>query len=141
MLLYALFPLWIAERIFRYGNYLDIRICAFDSLFMLAGMSDPTLTAYYFSVLRDDPCPYVAHHVARAMLACLGPAMRDTPEVSHNRFVEEFSEEEGKAALLDSNMDGPSASSEPDDQVYIENLRKQFENDIHLRDNIWELLK
>ncbi|KAI8141998.1 hypothetical protein BJV82DRAFT_616718 [Fennellomyces sp. T-0311] len=123
----------------RYGNYLGIRLCAFDSLFVLCGLTDNTLTEYFLTVIKDDPCPYVSHYVARAMLAWLGPAMRDRPDFQQNRFVEEFAEEEGRATLLDDKRQS-KRSGEPDDQVYIENLRKQFENNVQLQESVWRLL-
>ena len=74
------------------------------------------------------------------MLAWLGPAMRDRPDYQQSRFVEEFAEEEGRAALLEDRKKS-QRSGESDDQVYIENLRKQFENNVQLQESVWRLLK
>ncbi|KAI9479594.1 hypothetical protein BDB00DRAFT_173553 [Zychaea mexicana] len=123
----------------RYGNYLGIRLCAFDSLFVLCGLTENTLTEYFLNVIKDDPCPYVSHYVARAMLAWLGPAMRDKQEVTQSRFVEEFAEEEGRGSLLEERQLSQKAN-ENEDEVYIENLRRQFEDNMELQENIWRLL-
>lgn len=73
------------------------------------------------------------------MLAWLGPAMRDKPELNRHRFVEEFAEEEGRAVLLHEGR--KQRNMEPDDRVYIENLREQFEGNLELQQGIWDLLK
>lgn len=73
------------------------------------------------------------------MLTWLGPAMRLKSEMPQNRFVEEFAEEEGRAVILDDKRH--SKSKEPAEQIYIENLRKQFESNVELQDAIWKMLK
>ncbi|KAK4514480.1 erg10, acetyl-CoA C-acetyltransferase [Mucor velutinosus] len=125
----------------RYGNYLEVRLAAIDSLFILCGLSDHTLNHYLLDVVKEDPCVYVSHYVARAMLAWLGLAMRessDTPVVT-NRFVEEFAEEEGRVVIDDER--GPvEKTPQQQFQASIESLRKRFENDTVLQENLWNLL-
>ncbi|KAI9312583.1 hypothetical protein BX666DRAFT_1984486 [Dichotomocladium elegans] len=123
----------------RYGNFLGIRLCAFDSLFVLYGLSDNRLTEYFLSVIKSDPCIDVSHYVARAMLICLGPAMRNKSNTDENRFVEEFAEEEGKAVILEDRRRLRNRD-EQDDQIYIENLRKRFKSNTGLQEAIWKLL-
>ncbi|KAI8636070.1 hypothetical protein BD408DRAFT_377484 [Parasitella parasitica] len=125
----------------RYGNYLEVRLAAIDSLFILCGLSDHTLNQYLLDVVKQDPCVFVSHYVARAMLAWLGLAMRestDLPAIT-NRFVEEFAEEEGRVVIDDER--GPMEKTPQQQfQASIESLRKRFENDHHLQQTLWNLL-
>lgn len=127
----------------RYGNYLEIRLTAFDSLFILCGLSDPVLNQYLLHVIKEDQCVYVSHYVARAMLMWLGLGMKenaDTPSMngSGGRFVEEFAEEEGRVVIDDERIMRKTPQQEF--QTSIENLRKRFENDTVLQQNLWDLL-
>lgn len=125
----------------RYGNYLEVRLAAIDSLFILCGLSDHTLNQYLLDVVKEDPCVFVSHYVARAMLAWLGLAMRESSDapVVTNRFVEEFAEEEGRVVIDDER--GPiEKTPQQQFQASIESLRKRFENDTALQENLWNLL-
>ncbi|OAC99282.1 hypothetical protein MUCCIDRAFT_116414, partial [Mucor lusitanicus CBS 277.49] len=125
----------------RYGNYLEVRLAAIDSLFILCGLSDHTLNQYLLDVVKEDPCVFVSHYVARAMLAWLGLAMRESSDapVVTNRFVEEFAEEEGRVVIDDER--GPvEKTPQQQFQASIESLRKRFENDTVLQENLWNLL-
>ncbi|KAI8088239.1 hypothetical protein BDF21DRAFT_378346 [Thamnidium elegans] len=124
----------------RYGNYLEIRLTAFDSLFILCGLSDPTLNQYLLSVMKEDPCVLVSHYVARAMLAWLGLAMKgesDTP--TNSRYIEEFAEEEGRVVIDDDRVH-VKKTAQQEFHSNIENLRKRFENDVELQQDLWNLL-
>ncbi|KAI9256062.1 hypothetical protein EDC94DRAFT_636102 [Helicostylum pulchrum] len=124
----------------RYGNYLEIRLTAFDSLFILCGLSDPVLNQYLLSVMKEDPCVLVSHYVARAMLAWLGLAMKgesDTP--TNSRFIEEFAEEEGRVVIDDDRVP-VKKTAQQELHSNIENLRKRFENDVELQQDLWNLL-
>jgi transcription initiation factor TFIID subunit 2 len=126
----------------RYGNYLEIRLMAFDSLFILCGLSDHTLNQYLLNVIKEDPCVYVSHYVARAMLAWLGLAMKENSDTPTNptRYVEEFAEEEGRVIIDDDRLP-VKKTAQQEFQASIESLRKRFENDIELQQNLWDLLK
>lgn len=127
----------------RYGNYLEVRLAAFDSLFILCGLSDRTLNQYLLDVIKEDPCVYVSHYVARAMLAWLGLAMKENSDVSShgsNRFIEEFAEEEGRV-VIDDDRNTLKKTAQQEFQTSIENLRKRFENDTLLQQTLWDLLK
>jgi transcription initiation factor TFIID subunit 2 len=126
----------------RYGNYLEVRLAAFDSLFILCGLSDDTLNQYLLSVIRDDPCVYISHYAARAMLAWLGLAMKENSESSttSHRFVEEFAEEEGRV-VIDDERQPLKKTAQQEFQASIETLRKRFENDTTLQQALWNLLK
>jgi transcription initiation factor TFIID subunit 2 len=127
----------------RYGNYLEVRLAAYDSLFILCGLSDRTLNQYLLDVIKEDPCVFVSHYVARAMLAWLGLAMKENSGVSSNgsnRFVEEFAEEEGRV-VIDDDRSMLKKTAQQEFQTSIENLRKRFENDTMLQQTLWNLLK
>lgn len=126
----------------RYGNYLEIRLTAFDSLFILCGLSDHTLNQYLLNVIKEDPCVFVSHYVARAMLAWLGLAMKENSEApaSSTRYIEEFAEEEGRVVIDDDRLPIKKTAHQ-EFQSSIENLRKRFENDTELQQDLWSLLK
>ncbi|KAI8335273.1 hypothetical protein EDC96DRAFT_469660 [Choanephora cucurbitarum] len=126
----------------RYGNFLEVRLAAFDSLFILCGLSDPTLNHYFLSVIKEDPCVYVCHYVARAMLAWLGLAVRENAGASNAfpvRATEDFSEEDGRI-IVDDDTSSLSKTPQQEFQASIENLRKRFENDTVLQQSLWDLL-
>lgn len=125
----------------RYGNYLEVRITAFDSLYILCGLSDPTLNQYLLRIVKEDPSIYVSHYVARAMLAWLGLALKENSDTSAiNKYAEEFAEEEGKV-VVDDDRSLLQKTPQQEFQAGIENLRKRFENDTRLQQTLWELLK
>ncbi|KAI8388692.1 Bromodomain-containing protein [Radiomyces spectabilis] len=123
----------------RYGNYIQVRLTAFDCLFVLKGLTESTLTQYFLSVIRDDPCVYVSHYVARAMLAWLGLALKDKVDSSQNRFIEEFAEEEGRV-VIDDDRQSFKKTAQQEFQANVENLRKRFEHNYQLQQTIWEML-
>ncbi|KAG1474498.1 hypothetical protein G6F56_000326 [Rhizopus delemar] len=124
----------------RYGNYLEVRITAFDSLYILCGLSDPTLNQYLLRIVKEDPSIYVSHYVARAMLAWLGLALKENSDTSAiNKYAEEFAEEEGKV-VVDDDRSLLQKTPQQEFQAGIENLRKRFENDTRLQQTLWELL-
>ncbi|KAI9251722.1 hypothetical protein BY458DRAFT_444054 [Sporodiniella umbellata] len=124
----------------RYGNYLDVRITAFDSLYILCGLSDPDLNQYLLRIIKEDPSVYVSHYVARAMLAWLGLALKENSDTSAiNKYAEEFAEEEGKV-VIDDDRSALLKTPQQEFQAGVENLRKRFENDTKLQHTLWELL-
>lgn len=109
-------------------------------MIVLRGLNDNKLVEYLLSIIVNDPCAHVSHYVTRAMLAWLGPAMKEKADVFQNRYVEEFAEEEGRAPLEEDRWKmGKTAESE--EIANLENLRKQFENNTELQQDLWNLLK
>ncbi|KAG1173845.1 hypothetical protein G6F70_005514 [Rhizopus microsporus] len=124
----------------RYGNFLEVRLTAFDSLYILCGLSDPALNQYLLGIIKEDPSVYVSHYVARAMLAWLGLALKETYDVSAiNKYTEEFAEEEGKV-VIDDDRSLTHKTPQQEFQSSVENLRKRFENDTELQQSLWKLL-
>ncbi|KAF7727505.1 hypothetical protein EC973_007483 [Apophysomyces ossiformis] len=123
----------------RYGNFVDIRLAAFDSLFVLCGLTDNALTRYFLKIIQHDPCIFVSHYVARSTLAWLGLAMKEKTDLSQSRFVEEFAEEEGKV-IIDDDRQPFGKTPQQEFQASVENLRKRFENNSELQQNIWDIL-
>ncbi|RCI03150.1 hypothetical protein CU098_000195, partial [Rhizopus stolonifer] len=125
----------------RYGNYLDVRLAALDSLLILCGLSDAVLNRYLLNIIKEDPCVYVCHYVARAMLAWLGLAIRENSSVVTvpTRAMEDFSEEDGRI-VVDDDIGPLKKTPQQEFQASIENLRKRFENNTAFQQNLWELL-
>jgi transcription initiation factor TFIID subunit 2 len=124
----------------RYGNYLEVRLTAFDSLFVLAGLLNNELTNYFLTVIKEDPCAYVSHYVSRAMLTWLGLALRDKTDTTHTKTFEEFAEEEGKVVIEDEKR-RLQKTVQQEFQASVESLRKRFGGNTELQDNLWDLLK
>ncbi|KAI7963119.1 hypothetical protein MJO28_001213 [Puccinia striiformis f. sp. tritici] len=55
----------------RPGNYLPLRILAFDCLLLLRGFQDKAIIRYMFIVLRDDPSLLVRRRLAMGLVQCL----------------------------------------------------------------------
>ncbi|CAO3608282.1 unnamed protein product [Cunninghamella blakesleeana] len=123
----------------RYGNFLEVRLTAFDSLFVLSGLLNSDLTKYFLSVIKEDPCAYVSHYVSRAMLIWLGLALNDESNVPQSKLIEEFAEEEGKATT-DDEKKRLQRTVQQEFQYSVEILRKRFENNEELQQNLWDLL-
>ncbi|KAI8335708.1 hypothetical protein BC941DRAFT_62295 [Chlamydoabsidia padenii] len=123
----------------RYGNYLEVRLTAFDSLFVLAGLLNSELTNYFLTVIKEDPCAYVSHYVSRAMLTWLGLALRDKTDTIQTKAFEEFAEEEGKVVIEDEKR-RLQKTVQQEFQASVESLRKRFGNNTELQDNLWDLL-
>ncbi|KAI8096760.1 uncharacterized protein BX664DRAFT_65711 [Halteromyces radiatus] len=123
----------------RYGNYLEVRLTAFDSLFVLAGLLNKELTNYFLTVIKEDPSAYVSHYVSRAMLTWLGLALKDKSETTQTKVIEEFAEEEGKVVIEDEKR-RLQKTVQQEFQSSVEVLRKRFENNIELQQNLWDLL-
>lgn len=126
----------------RYGNYLEVRLTAFDSLFILCGLSDEVLNKYLLDIIKEDQSVYVSHYVARSLLAWLGLALKQNSEsnLAPHRFIEEFAEEEGRV-IVDDEKTTLKKTAQQEFQGCIENLRKRFENNLDLQQKLWNLLK
>ncbi|ORZ15810.1 hypothetical protein BCR42DRAFT_415941 [Absidia repens] len=123
----------------RYGNYLEVRLTAFDSLFVLTGLLNNELTSYFLTVIKDDPCAYVSHYVSRAMLSWLGLALKDKSDTTKSKAVEEFAEEEGKVVIEDEKR-RLQKTVQQEFQASVEALRKRFGDNVELQQNLWDLL-
>ncbi|CAO3616923.1 unnamed protein product [Cunninghamella echinulata] len=123
----------------RYGNFLEVRLTAIDGLFVLSGLFNNDLTKYFLSVIKEDPCAYVSHYVSRAMLIWLGVALNDESSVPQSKIVEEFAEEEGKV-IIDDEKKRLQRTVQQEFQNSVEILRKRFENNEELQQNLWDLL-
>ncbi|KAI9279295.1 hypothetical protein BY458DRAFT_502620 [Sporodiniella umbellata] len=124
----------------RYGNYQEVRLAAFDSIYMICGLSHSILNKYLLNVMARDPSIYVSHYVARAMLAWLGLALKESEDTNNTgNVVEEFAEEEGKVAVKDLDFSEQKTPFQIAQQS-IENVRKRFEANKELEHLIWSML-
>lgn len=119
---------------------MEVRLTAFDSLFVLSGLLNNDLTKYFLCVIKEDPCAYVSHYVSRAMLIWLGLALNDESNVPQSKLIEEFAEEEGKATT-DDEKKRLQRTVQQEFQNSVEILRKRFENNEELQQSLWDLLK
>lgn len=55
----------------RPGNYLPLRILAFDCLLLLRGFQEKAIIRYMFIVMRDDPSLLVRRRLAMGLVQCL----------------------------------------------------------------------
>lgn len=79
---------------FREGNYTQVRIAAFDGLFMSKQWYTPAVVRYILAVMANDPCRTVRRHVARcvcqslALLVTMGE-MKNSMKDSESLLIEE----------------------------------------------------
>ncbi|KAI9315007.1 hypothetical protein BX666DRAFT_1965766 [Dichotomocladium elegans] len=121
----------------RYGNYFSVRYTAFDSLFILCGLSNNDLTEYFLSIIKHDPSIAVSHYVARSMLVWLGLAIKEDVDPMQSKVMEEFAEEDGRAVIED-NQSKPKMVSPMFDG--IQRLRRRFQDNEILQENLWKML-
>ncbi|KAI6031377.1 hypothetical protein BKA83DRAFT_4199448 [Pisolithus microcarpus] len=78
----------------REGNYTQVRIAAFDGLFMSKQWYTPAIMRYILAVMANDPCRVVRRHVTRcvcqslALLVTMGE-MKNGPKDSESLLIEE----------------------------------------------------
>ncbi|KAI6112477.1 hypothetical protein EDD16DRAFT_1167057 [Pisolithus croceorrhizus] len=78
----------------REGNYTQVRIAAFDGLFMSKQWYTPAIMRYILAVMANDPCRVVRRHVARsvcqslALLVTMGE-MKNGLKDSESLLIEE----------------------------------------------------
>ncbi|KAI8070359.1 hypothetical protein BC940DRAFT_13700 [Gongronella butleri] len=123
----------------RYGNYMEVRLTAIDSVLVLAGLTHNEINNYLVSIIKDDPSVYVSHYVSRAMLMWLGLALRDGAHVSAARAAEEFAEQEGQT-MLQEERDRMAKTAYQDFLANVDKLRDRFEKNDELQQNLWDLI-
>ncbi|KAL4070551.1 hypothetical protein J3A83DRAFT_4244024 [Scleroderma citrinum] len=78
----------------REGNYTQVRVAAFDGLFMSKQWYTPAIVRYILAVMANDPCRIVRRHVARcvcqslALLVTMGE-MKNSMKDSESLLIEE----------------------------------------------------
>ncbi|KAG6333744.1 hypothetical protein ID866_5345, partial [Astraeus odoratus] len=78
----------------REGNYTQVRMAAFDGLFMSKQWYTPAIMRYVLAVMANDPCRAIRRHVARcvcqslALLVTMGE-MKNALKDSENLLIEE----------------------------------------------------
>ncbi|KAI6012544.1 hypothetical protein F5J12DRAFT_818579 [Pisolithus orientalis] len=84
------------------GNYTQVRIAAFDGLFMSKQWYTPAIMRYILAVMANDPCRVIRRHVARcvcqslALLVTMGE-MKNAMKDSESLLIEEDGSVQEKA--------------------------------------------
>ncbi|ORX42682.1 hypothetical protein DM01DRAFT_1350220 [Hesseltinella vesiculosa] len=123
----------------RYGNYLEVRLTALDSLLVLAGLGNHEVTNYFIDIIKEDPSVFVSHYLSKAFLAWLGLALKDGNNLTMTKAAEEFAEEEGQT-LIQEEQNRLAKTAYQDFQINVKALRERFEKDVDLQRNLWDLL-
>ncbi|RUP51965.1 LOW QUALITY PROTEIN: hypothetical protein BC936DRAFT_144128 [Jimgerdemannia flammicorona] len=121
-----------------YGNFLTVRMTAIDSLFILNGLHNCDLIKYFFSIICQDPCPYMSFYVARGLMKLLGLMMGNRGDRIHKDFVDDLVEEEGKVFAQDAqsirNVNNLSF------QEAVDEVRKELGSNTVLQHCLWNSL-
>ncbi|KAG0100029.1 hypothetical protein BGZ93_004620 [Podila epicladia] len=119
----------------RYGNFVDVRLAAFDALLLLGVLDNYKASEYLCSVIEQDPSPFVRYHLTQALAKTLGVLMA-REELNGNRDQDGLLEEEVRVSAFDA----AAQESKRQEQMVIEKVRKTYGQQPVLRKEIWRIL-
>lgn len=115
----------------RYGNFLELRLAAFDALLLLGGFAVPSVSDYILLTMAQDPVSYVRFHIARSL-------------AYYAMYLTRSSDPEGEPQL--SAVAGTDANSLPNllahvPQMLTDNVRERIQQDnSQQRSMLWSML-
>lgn len=119
----------------RYGNFVDVRLAAFDALLLLGVLDNYKASEYMCNVIEQDPSPFVRYHLTQALAKTLGVLMA-REELNGNRDQDGLLEEEVRVSAFDA----AAQESKRQEQMVIERVRKTYGQQPVLRKEIWRIL-
>ncbi|RUS23026.1 hypothetical protein BC937DRAFT_93382, partial [Endogone sp. FLAS-F59071] len=122
----------------RYGNFLTVRMAAFDSLFVLNGLLNSDLVKYFFATIRHDRCPFLSFYVTRSLMKLLSLMMGNRRDRAQKDYLDDLVEEEDKGFVQGSLHSRISNSVSFGDVV--EAVRKELEGNLELQSCLWDTL-
>lgn len=119
----------------RYGNFVEVRLAAFDALLLLGVLDNYKASEYLCNVIEQDPSPFVRYHLTQALAKTLGVLMA-REELNGNRDQDGLLEEEVRVSAFDA----AAQESKRQEQMVIEKVRKTYGHQPVLRKEIWRIL-
>ncbi|KAK9727982.1 hypothetical protein K7432_001434 [Basidiobolus ranarum] len=120
----------------RYGNFMRVRLVAFEALLLLDGLRNGSIGQYIFQVIALDPCHYVRYYLAKCLSEMLGVHIARASSTEHDTTEEMVFEEVGQPKVI------PEKTSEEEfiHTPGLEAIHKEFSGREDLQAQVWEIL-
>ncbi|KAG0202210.1 hypothetical protein BGX28_005202 [Mortierella sp. GBA30] len=121
----------------RFGNFVNVRLTAFDSMLLLGALENYKVSEYFCKVIEKDPSPYIRFRLAQSMTEVLGVFMaRDDLEGHRDMFESLVEEENGIVTGYDSTLPLNDRQSLQGQGM----IRKMYGDQSVLRQDVWRVL-
>ncbi|KAF9948419.1 hypothetical protein BGZ72_009665 [Mortierella alpina] len=121
----------------RFGNFVNVRLAAFDSMLLLGSLENYKVSEYFCSVIEKDPSPYVRFRLSQSMAEVLGVFMaHDDLEGGRDMYESLVEEDNGIVTGFDSSMPINDRQALQGQGM----IRKIYGEQPVLRQEVWRIL-
>ncbi|KAK9711008.1 hypothetical protein K7432_008112, partial [Basidiobolus ranarum] len=120
----------------RYGNFMRVRLVAFEALLLLDGLRNDSIAHYIFQVIAHDPCHYVRYYLAKCLSEMLGVHIARASSTEHDTTEEMVFEEVGQPRAIPEKTSDEEFIHTPG----LEAIHKEFSGREDLQTHTWEIL-
>ncbi|KAF9285687.1 hypothetical protein BGZ68_003650 [Mortierella alpina] len=121
----------------RFGNFVNVRLAAFDSMLLLGSLENYKVSEYFCNVIEKDPSPYIRFRLSQSMAEVLGVFMaHDDLEGGRDMYESLVEEDNGIVTGYDSSMPAVDRQALQGQGM----IRKIYGEQPVLRQEVWRIL-